>query len=120
MANSVKHYLRLLKAELEDLADELGIIDARCRERFEGAEITPYVFQENEALLKKEIDSIRKFSKIVDGIDASLYKNIAELEADLQARSRELIAHFEEPEAVFIFLKRKFDKIRTYLETQET
>ncbi len=55
MASKIKLYLRLLKAELEDLKDDLGLIDERCVARLQSDEITPYVFKENEALLKHEM-----------------------------------------------------------------
>ena len=100
MANGVRHFKRLLTAELEDLIEDIGLLEEHYRERFAGEEITPYVFQENEALLIREIDSINKFIQIVDGIDTRLYKDTSSLETDLTARA-------------------KIDKVHMYLATGE-
>lgn len=119
MANGVRHFKRLIKAELEDLIEDMGLLEERYRERFAGEEITPYVFQENEALLMREIDSINKFIQIVDGIEPTLYKDILGFEADLTARAKDLIDHFDDPEAVYVFIKRKIDKVHRYLASGE-
>lgn len=119
MANGARHFKRLLKAELEDLIEDVGLLEEHCRERFAGEEITPYVFQENEALLMREIDSINKFIQIVDGIDTRLYKDTSGFESDLTARAKDLVDHFDDPEAVYLFIKRKIDKVHVYLTTGE-
>jgi hypothetical protein len=120
MANGVRHFKRLLKAELEDLIEDIGLLEEHYRERFAGEEITPYVFQENEALLMREIDSINKFIQLVDGIDTRLYKGTSDLETDLTARARSLVDHLDDPEAVYLFIKRKIDKVHMYLASGET
>lgn len=117
MGNAVRHFLRLLKAELEDLVDDINLLEERYRERFAGEEITPYVFQENEALLMRELDSVVKFSRIVDAIDPGLYKGTADLEKGLAEHARQLVGRYEDPEAVFVFIKRKIDKVHLYLAT---
>jgi len=114
-----KHFIRLFKAELEDLAEDLELLEGRYRQRFERAEIGDYVFRENDAFLRRERDSIANFSKIVDGIDPALYKSMTDIEAYLLAKSREQVSSFEDPEAIYILLKRKIDKIHTYLATDE-
>ncbi|OHD76656.1 MAG: hypothetical protein A3J97_14055 [Spirochaetes bacterium RIFOXYC1_FULL_54_7] len=119
MANGVRHFKRLLTAELEDLIEDIGLLEEHYRERFAGEEITPYVFQENEALLIREIDSINKFIQIVDGIDTRLYKDTSSLETDLTARAKALVDHLDDPEAVYLFIKRKIDKVHMYLATGE-
>lgn len=113
--SSRKHFLRLLKAELEDLSEDIELLELRYRVRYDSSQIGEYVFRENDAFLRREKDSIANFSKIVDGIDPALYKSVTELEAHLMDRSRELVASFEDPEAIFILLKRKIDKIHTYM-----
>lgn len=115
MAAKVKLYLRLLKAELEDLKDDLGLIDERCVARLQSDEITPYVFKENDALLKHEIRLIDKIIEIVDGLDEAVYKSVEDLEEDLIFKARGLLASGEEPQAVELFLARKLSKVNTYL-----
>lgn len=115
MASKIKLYLRLLKAELEDLKDDLGLIDERCAARLGSEEITPYVFKENDALLKHEMRLIDKLIEIVDGLDESLYNSVEDLEEDLLFKARGLLSSGEEPEAVELFLSRKLAKVNAYL-----
>ncbi len=119
MASSIRLFLKLLHAELEDLADDIDLIDKLCLKRFQESQISSYVYKENDALLRRELDSIANLSKIVDAIDATLYKNVEELEAELLKRLREQVARFAEPEAIIVFLQRKLDKIRAYLTSGE-
>jgi hypothetical protein len=119
MASPIRLFLKLLHAELEDLAEDIGLIDQLCLKRFEENQISSYVFKENDALLRRELDSIAKLSKIVDAIDATLYKNVEELESELLKRLREQVARYEEPEAIVVFLKRKIDKIHAYITSGE-
>jgi hypothetical protein len=119
MASPIRLFLKLLHAELEDLAEDIELIDQLCLKRFEENQISSYVFKENDALLRRELDSIAKLSKIVDAIDATLYKNVEELEAELLKLLREQVARFEEPEAIVVFLKRKIDKIHSYITSGE-
>ncbi len=119
MASQVRLFLKLLHAELEDLAEDIGLIDQLGLKRFQENQISSYVYKENDALLRRELDSIANLSKIVDAIDATLYKNVDELEAELLKRLREQVARFEEPEAIAVFLKRKIDKIHAYLTSGE-
>lgn len=115
-----KRFLRLLRAELEDMDDDLRLLEDRYRARFEASEIGSYVFQENDAFLRRERDSIVKFLKIVDGIDFTLYKGLSEIETRVLALSRESVSSHEDPEAFFIVLKRKIDKIHIYLAKDES
>ncbi|GAB1457373.1 hypothetical protein MASR2M48_26810 [Spirochaetota bacterium] len=56
----------------------------------------------NIAFLQRELDSIVKFSGIVDGIDPSIYKGISEIESHLLATSRDFVSRLEDPEAVYV------------------
>ncbi|HOX91826.1 MAG TPA: hypothetical protein PLC54_02815 [Spirochaetales bacterium] len=110
-----RHFLRLLKAEIADTIEDLTLVGERYRQRYEKSEIGSYVFQENSATLQRELDALENFNTIVDGIDPSVYKGISEMTDSLLARSRELVASHEDPEVIFLLLKRKMDKILHYL-----
>jgi len=119
MPENLRHFIRLLIAELQDLSEDLTLIDDVLRQRFEAGEITAYVYRENDALLRRERDSITNMMKVVDGIDTSIYKDSAELEAELLGLEQHVVQSLGEPEAVVLFLKRKIDKIRSYLSSGE-
>ena len=115
MVSDARHFIKLLRVELEDLIEDMKLCIGRNDTRFEKDEITPYVHMENDALLKREVDAFAKFIGIIDGIDPSFYKDTTEVEADFLAKSRDYVARMEDPEAVFVLLQRKLNKVYTFI-----
>lgn len=115
MDQDTRHFARLFMVELEDLIEDIRLLMERTEKRFENSEITHYVRMENEAFLQRELDAIEKFKGIVDGIDLSFYKGISDIEAALLEKSRDYVARLEDPEAVYILLKRKLEKVKNFL-----
>jgi len=109
------YFLKILHAELEDLLEDLHAVEARYRERFASAEITNYVLLENEALLNREEESIRKLLISIDGLNSARYKSVNEIIEDLDAVVREFITDREYPAAVHRLLRRKMDKVLSYV-----
>lgn len=120
MVNVIRHYLRLLKVELLDLMEDIDLVKDRLETRYSCNEITPYVKMENEAILTRESGAIDRILAIVDEIDPSIYKSIAEFESAAMATFRERLEPLEEPEAVFKLLERKMAKIRAFIESGDT
>lgn len=110
-----RRFLRLFRVELDDLMEDVQHRMDLTERRFEREEITQYVRLANEAILKRELDSLEKFAGIVDGIDASLYKGISAIETALLDRSRDYVSRLEDPEAVYVLLKRKIDKVKAFI-----
>ncbi|MBU1080858.1 MAG: hypothetical protein KKB59_10255 [Spirochaetes bacterium] len=100
--------------------EDIKLLIEKTERRFENQEITPYVRMENEALLRREYDAFEKFVGIVDGIDASIYKCIPDVEADFLAKSRDLVSRLEDPEAVFVLLQRKLEKVRKFISPDDS
>ncbi len=115
MDQNARHFARLFRVELEDLIEDIKLLIDRTEKRFEGGEITPYVRMENEAFLQREVDALEKFMGIVDGIDLSIYKGTADIESAFLEQSRGFVARLEDPEAVYVLLKRKLEKVRNFL-----
>jgi len=113
--SDTSHFIRVLKVELEDLMEDIKHRIQLNDVRFQHEDITHYVHEENMALLNREIDALGNFIGIVDGIDAAIYKDVDEVEAALLANSKNLVARMEDPEAIYIQLKRKMRKVRMFL-----
>ncbi len=111
----VSHFLRVVKVELEDLVEDIKRRIQLNDLRFQREEITHYVHDGNLALLNREIEALSNYIVIVDGIDAALYKDVDEAESALLEKSKNLVARMEDPEAVYIQLKRKLRKVRMFL-----
>jgi len=114
-----RRFLRLFRVELDDLSEDVQQRLEATERRFERGEITQYVRLANEALYKRELDALEKFAGIVDGIDPSIYNGIADIEAVLLARSRDYVSRLEDPEAVYVLLKRKIDKVKAFISSDD-
>lgn len=119
MVRKCMYFLKILKAELEDLLEDLQAVEERYRERFAGAEITNYVLLENEALLSREFESIQALILRIDGMNSSQYKSVNEIVEDLDAVAREFIHSKEYPAAVHRLLRRKMDKVYSYVMAED-
>lgn len=119
MSSEARHFAKLFRVELDDLIDEIGLLVDRMENRYERGELTEYVHLENAAFYKRVSDSLQKFAGIVDGIDTSIYKCMADIETDLLAKSRDFTIKLEDPEAVHILLKRKLDKVKKFISSDE-
>ena len=118
--SDTSHFLRVLKVELEDLMEDIRRRIHLSDLRFLRDDITHYVHEENVALLNREIDALSNLVNVVDGIDAAIYKDVDEVEAALLEESKSLVARMEDPEAIYIQLKRKMRKVRMFLSSDAT
>ncbi len=117
MPSNNRHFLRLLQVEILDLIEDIQAVELVQKKHFEAQTESRHVFMANDALLNREIDSLHNFSKMIDEIDTSVYKDTASLAEALLLRSREIVRRHEDPEVVFVILKRKIDKVLQYLAT---
>ena len=115
MIAKCSYFIKILRAELEDLQAGLKYVEERFRERFATSEITNYVLLENEALLNREEESVRQLLACIDGMDVARYKNVHEIIEDLDAAARDFIKTKEYPAAVHQLLRRKLDKVLAYV-----
>jgi len=120
MPSSKNHFTRLMQVEILDLIEDIEAVAENHRQCFEADTISQYVYRENNALLDKEIDSLQKFSKLITGLDISLYPDTASLADDLLSRAQEAVRKNEDPEVVFVIIKRKIEKVLEYLSVGKT
>jgi len=115
MDQQARHFARLFRVELEDIIEDIRLLIDRTEKRFQNDEITSYVRMENEAFLQREVDAIEKFMRLVDGIDPSIYKGTSDIEAAFLEKSRDFVSRLEDPEAVYVLLERKLEKVRKFI-----
>jgi len=115
MADERVKLLKILRAELEDLVEDIGLLEKRAGERLARDEITDHVFRENDSLFRMESTSLHRLLNFIDGIDVSLYKSLDELTDTLDLQVRELVREHEEPQVVSTFFSRKLKKVRDYV-----
>ncbi len=117
MSETIVKFLKVLKAELEELLEDIDLVERRAADRLARMEITEYVYKANDGLLRLESEAIRELLSSIDGIDAALYKSLDELVAELDRSAGNLVRDHEDPEAVYRFFKRKLAKVRRYVES---
>lgn len=120
MVSEVRHFLRVFRVEIDDIIEDLQLLIDQTDKRFEQGEITSYVRMANKALFQRLMESITKYAGIVDGIDASNYKGTSEIAASILDISRDYVSRLEDPEAVYVLLKRKLEKVKVFLSPDDS
>ncbi|MBU0936708.1 MAG: hypothetical protein KKI09_12960 [Spirochaetes bacterium] len=120
MSVTTAHYLSLLKVELRDLLEDISIVEDQLRKRFEAAEISSYVYRENDVVLRREMESIENFLPLIDAIRPDLYKDTELLVPVLLAELGIQLKRNGGPEAVVELVKRKMLKLSEFLRTLDS
>lgn len=114
MSEKTKLFIKILKAELEDLEEDLESWGRYLDEKHKAERITEYVFRENTGLLKQEILSLKKL--------VATFEQVPPQQATLEALRdffrdlvRKEVKESQFPGAVEDFAFRKIDKVYEYL-----
>lgn len=110
-----KLFLKILKAELEECledAEDLTILYERRRNK---GEIGSYVYQENEALLAREIHGLKNILLSIDDLAIEGYPSLDAFASAVDAMIQRKVLEFEDPEAVYGIAKRKLLKVLKYV-----
>jgi hypothetical protein len=111
-------FAKLLRAEIEDLAEDIKHIEDIVRKRFDCMEIGDYVYKENSALLERERVAIQEILSWLDERDTGAYADPCAIKGALDDFVLKRIREQEYPEAIAIFLKRKTEKALRYVDTE--
>ena len=114
----MKKFLEILKIELKELEDNLEFFGELHRQREKSGEITSYVFRENMNLIQNEIAGLENLINSVDKLLPDTYSSFEEMVEDLDKRIKEKIHHSNYAEAVYLLVKRKFDKVHRYVQDE--
>jgi len=120
MSRTSRHFISLLKVEFEDIKSDLQEMEELLISRIGQKEITDYVYNENTALLEREIAGVDRLRSLLDQISGEeLEEPVEDLAARLEARFTEEIRRRQIPEAVRHLLVRRLRKVAGYLGSQE-
>ena len=108
-------YLDILKIEINDLTDDIGLLVEEYRKRKQKDEITNYVFLENLAVLHNEMQGVDNLVQILDEIDPNTYTSLEDMIVDVKKRVRERIRKSDLAGALYILVSRKIDKVATFV-----
>lgn len=120
MSRTSRHFISLVKVEFEDIKSDLRSMEELLVNRIGLREITDYVYNENTALLEREIAGVDRLRSLLDGISCDeLEEPVEELAARLEARFTEEIRRRQIPEAVRPLIIRRLRKVAGYLGSEE-
>lgn len=116
----MKHkYIKVLKIEMEDLNEDINMYREKITKDKNCGEITNYVFMENLALLQNEIIGIETVNKYLDSLDVNEFETIEDIITKIKTDLEKKLREDGIAQALYIYLERKIDKVRTYvLETK--
>jgi len=115
MQERVEKFLRILRVELEDLEEDINTLAGLTDKRHQDRAITEYVHMENISLLKQEFAGIKRIVDELDKVELMEEETFPDFLARLKQRCRETIHNSAYPDAVFIFVERKIDKVAEYI-----
>ena len=117
MSNRISLLIKVFRIELEEAENDIRALLEYYSARFENSEITPYVWQENQALLIKEVSCIKELESDLsdwvppdDEIDPHLVLH------SLKDFLKGLVVKYGYPELVNIVIDRISEKVSRYIE----
>jgi hypothetical protein len=108
-------YLTLLKLELQDLAEDIGMLVSEYKIRKEKGEITNYVLLENLAVLRNELIGIESIGEMLDGIEPGGFSSLEALVESVEEKIAGRIMGTGYNNALLPLVKRKLAKVATYV-----
>lgn len=114
MKNKMNRFIQILKIELEDLEEDIEALEKLTEKRYKDHEITEYVLKENIAFYKREFDGIKEVFAQIDAFDTDNFTTVEEMLSGIDIYFQELVEKYQAPNAVYVLLKRKIDKIAKY------
>lgn len=118
MQERVGKFLRILKVELEDLEEDINTLAGLMDKRRQDRAITEYVHMENISLLKQEFAGIKKIVDELDKVELAEQETFADFIAILKQHIRQVIHNSAYPDAVYLFVERKIDKVAEYISSR--
>lgn len=114
MSERRRLFLKILKAEIEDCLEDVEDLENFYEQRFRGNEVTPYVYNENEALLSREFAGLGQVLASIELVDLDKYASVEDLAAAVDEMIQKKVLEYENPQAVYGIVKRKLLKVLRY------
>lgn len=120
MSRSSLHFVSLLTVEMEDIKSDLRSMEELLVSRIGLHQITDYVYNENTALLEREIAGVDRLQSLLSDLaPEELSRPVDELAVHLEARLIEEIRRRQIPKAVEHLVVRRLRRVASFLESDE-
>jgi hypothetical protein len=110
-----KFFLAMLQAELQDSLEDIEYLGATYENRYRSNEITNYVYNENEAFLHHEAAGLKNLISLVDSFNPDDYQDLTEFAQAMDVFFKKKVDEFDDPQAVYGIIKRKINKVLSYV-----
>lgn len=111
MINVIKNFIAILKLEIEDLQADLELLIAENQRKKDEGKITDYVYMENDALYRHELQATKTFQSILENVNPDQFKQLEDLTNYLRDTFRE----GGYVRAINICIERKIRKVTRYV-----
>jgi len=105
----------ILKIELKDLEADLATLEEATLSRKEDGQISNYVYLENMAVLKEEIQGIEKIILCLNEADPEQFSSIDDFIEKFTGLCRENRRNADLPEGVYQLFRRKINKVKNFM-----
>jgi len=117
MRATKERFLALLRMELEDMKEDLAALMKHCAAQKEQGEISEYVYRENMAVYENLHAGVGCLARTLAEVEHDEYPDIPSLITGIEGRCREQLTERVLPGGMAGTLKRKMEKITTYLQS---
>ena len=115
MKEKYAKFMQILKVELEDLEEDINTLVDLTEERRLQRQISEYVGLENISLLRQEFAGIKDVLENIKRLDMIENESFPDFVERLKTRIREVIVSSSYPDAVYIFIDRRIQKVVEYI-----
>ncbi|AHC15615.1 hypothetical protein [Salinispira pacifica] len=115
MSAKTGHFMGLLRVEFEDMMEDVSVLETLSKERLKNAEITDYVYNENNVVFEQEIQALRHLAGILEQPRWQQIENLDQLNLELRNSLKEAIVEKSYPPVVQDLVSRKLDKVRQFV-----
>ncbi len=115
MKEKVSKFLKILKIELEDLEEDINTLAAMTEERRKENTLSEYVSLENITVLKQEFFGIKEVVQNLENYEVDPGMEFQNFVETLTAKMKDVIHKAAYPDAVFIYVERKIQKVAKYI-----
>lgn len=119
MPPACRHLHILFAAEILDIIEDIHTLEESWENRFKQAEITNYVYMENESLLKHEEAGLKAIHQKLASFKPENITTVDDMSRALKEFVRAIVNEQDLPFGLIPLLERKIDKLKGYCEADE-
>lgn len=108
-------FVKVLRAELEDLEDDIELLIAENQRRFIQRQESERVCRENVATLLNEEYGIRHFVEVLNDLDVDNFDDLEHLIASIRQSFHDVIESHGLAQATIILADRRIAKAKAYV-----